>query len=129
MAVESFWHHFWTFNISELFECFCFWNHCFLILFFWKNHQVYEGQRHIFRQKFFVYLSQEEIALKFAIFCEFFEKFKLLISLDWSLLEDFWGHFWAFYVFRIFATKIIGFDDIFLEKSLSFWGAYKPFDE
>ena len=71
-----------------------------------------------FRQKFSVYLSPGDIALKFAVFCAF--KFELLISLDWSLLDNFWGHFWATYVFRVFTTEIIVFWLLFFGKDLMF---------
>ena len=65
MAVEPFWHHFWTFNIFELFECFCCWNHCFLIPFFWKNHQVSEGQRRLFHQEIFELFPRGKLLLNF----------------------------------------------------------------
>ena len=67
------------------------------------------------------------IPLVFFQISNFWEKMKLLITLDYRLLETFkviFGH----YVFLMFLKlKSLSFYYIFLEKILSLWGADMPF--
>ena len=79
----------------------------FLYHFFEKITKFLWGWDAFFRENLSEHLSRGEIALKFAIFCQFCEKFKLLITLDKKLLEAFWDNFWALHIFWVFATKII----------------------
>ena len=95
--------------------------------FFEKITKFLRGWDTFFVKKFTEYLSQGEIALKFAIFCEFCEKFKLLISLDLKLLEVFWGHFWTSYVIWVFATEIIDFWLDFFGKIIMFLRGWQAF--
>ena len=89
-------------------------------IFFEKITKFLRGWVAFFVKKFTLHLSQGEIALKIAFFCEFCEKFKLLISLDWRLLEVFWDHIWTSYVFWVFATKIFDFWFHFFGKIIMF---------
>ena len=96
-------------------------------IFFEKITKFLRGWVAFFVKKFTLHLSQGEIALKIAFFCEFCEKFKLLISLDWRLLEVFWEHIWTSYVFRVFATKIIDFWLHFFVKVVMFLTGWEAF--
>ena len=77
--LDAFWCHFWTLSIFHVFACeiIVFWYH-----FFEKITNFLRGWDAFFVKKFTEHLPAGDIALKFAIFCEFCEKFKLLISLD-----------------------------------------------
>ena len=95
---------------------FYWWNHCLLLAFFWKNHQVSEGRRRLFRQENFELFSAGEIALKFSKFENYWFAHNSLSNGRRAVLIPFldFQYFWTFWKFLL--LKSLFFYHFFWKK-------------
>ena len=106
----------------SIFLIFQSWNRNFYIKFFFKTYSFPGSRRRVvFQWLFFTVFDILEAEIQFFVMVGFSlvlarisvqsqisreKKQKLLITLQWNLVKDFWGQFWTFNIFDIFVAKI-----------------------